>query len=409
MLAEQVEWLVCRNLIFFRDCDNRMNCTKDLNKFRDEIVALINFKQEGPYWDFKRQWYDDKHESDKLLDIICMSNNLVDKDAYIIIGVDEEKDYELCDVLNDPNRRKTQDLVNFIRGKKFAGEFRPTVTVQSLEIENTTIDVIVIHNNTNTPFFLKENFQGIKANNIYVRYQDGNTPRDNSADFHNIEYLWKKRFGILLSPMQKLQKYLCQTNDWENVPGLKNRKYYKFAPEYTITFSWNKDDSSTRCEYYFFDHCDQTPHWGRIRIAYHQTVLQELTGIGLDGARFSTVAPITAGLFDSDQDNQVWYRYMIKGEMHYLVHMFYANQGDNSYHEECRIYESDILIFENQQERKLFLNFARTKWKNKDSYANEIYPPTFPQIANLLMEKFEEDFINMKILIKMLYEFRSSL
>lgn len=28
-----------------------------------------------------------------LIDIICMANNLVDKDAYIIIDVDEENDY----------------------------------------------------------------------------------------------------------------------------------------------------------------------------------------------------------------------------------------------------------------------------------------------------------------------------
>ena len=55
---------------------------------REEILKLICLKQEGPYWDFKRQWYEDGHEGDMLLDIICMANNLVNHDAYIIIGVD---------------------------------------------------------------------------------------------------------------------------------------------------------------------------------------------------------------------------------------------------------------------------------------------------------------------------------
>lgn len=53
----------------------------------DKIESLITMHQEGPYWDFKREWYGDNKDGDMLIDIICMANNLVDKDAYIIIGV----------------------------------------------------------------------------------------------------------------------------------------------------------------------------------------------------------------------------------------------------------------------------------------------------------------------------------
>lgn len=56
----------------------------------DEIEELIMMHQEGSYWDFKREWYDDSKDGDLLIDIICMANNLVDRDAYIIIGVNEE-------------------------------------------------------------------------------------------------------------------------------------------------------------------------------------------------------------------------------------------------------------------------------------------------------------------------------
>lgn len=209
------------------------------------------------------------------------------------------------------------------------------------------------------------------------------------------------------TPLQKIMKFLENPNDWENVPGGEEKKYYKYAPEYTITFSWNKDDPPTRCEYYFFDHPDQSPHWGCIKIAFNQTVLKEITGIGLDGYRFSTAVPITEGLFDHyTHDEQVWYRYMIKGEFNYLVHRFYADQDDNSYNDVCRIYESDILIFENQREYQMFLSFARRNWKNKDKFSENIIPPFFPQIANLVMEKFKEDYVNMKILNRMLDAFR---
>ena len=56
----------------------------------NEISQLINLKQEGRYWDFKRQWYSNNKKGDLLHDIICMANNLTDKDGLIIIGVDEE-------------------------------------------------------------------------------------------------------------------------------------------------------------------------------------------------------------------------------------------------------------------------------------------------------------------------------
>lgn len=132
----------------------------------DEIEELIMMHQEGPYWDFKREWYDDSKDGDLLIDIICMANNLVDRDAYIIIGVNEECDYAIQDVSQDANRRNTQMLTDFIRGKKFAGDFRPVVTVEQVHLDGGLVDVIVVHNSINTPYYLKEKYKGIFANNI---------------------------------------------------------------------------------------------------------------------------------------------------------------------------------------------------------------------------------------------------
>ena len=86
----------------------------------EKIIELIELKQEGGYWDFKRQWHESK--GDLLHDIICMANNLEDNDAYIIIGIDEENNCEIKDVVDDPNRKNTQMLVDFLKDKKFAGE-----------------------------------------------------------------------------------------------------------------------------------------------------------------------------------------------------------------------------------------------------------------------------------------------
>ncbi len=46
---------------------------------------MIEKKTKGGYWDFKKCWHSNK--TDLLHDIICMANNIENKDACIIIGV----------------------------------------------------------------------------------------------------------------------------------------------------------------------------------------------------------------------------------------------------------------------------------------------------------------------------------
>jgi putative abi-alpha protein len=71
-----------------------------------EVKDLILLKQEGSNWDFKREWYSQDKKADLLHDIICMANNHVNRDSYIIIGVDEENDYSFSSVKSDLNRKK---------------------------------------------------------------------------------------------------------------------------------------------------------------------------------------------------------------------------------------------------------------------------------------------------------------
>ena len=99
----------------------------------------------------KKEWHINK--ADLLHDIICMANNPSLHDGFTVIGINEETDFSVCDVVNDPNRRKTQDMVTFLRDKKFAGGIRPTVYVQSLSIAQKTIDVIMVQNEQNTQSF----------------------------------------------------------------------------------------------------------------------------------------------------------------------------------------------------------------------------------------------------------------
>lgn len=71
--------------------------------FENKIISLINSKIEGPYWDFKRSWH--TKDVDLLHDIICMANNLVSQDGYIIIRIDESNDFAPYSCENDKHKK----------------------------------------------------------------------------------------------------------------------------------------------------------------------------------------------------------------------------------------------------------------------------------------------------------------
>lgn len=131
----------------------------EMENLTKEVLDLIESKREGSYWDFKREWYKKEKIDDLLLDIICMSNNLVDRDCYIIIGVDEESDCEIKNVSGDKNRKNTQNLTDFLKDKPFAGNVRPNVYVRTLKLGKDEVDVIIIKNGYNTPYYLTEKFR----------------------------------------------------------------------------------------------------------------------------------------------------------------------------------------------------------------------------------------------------------
>lgn len=195
-----------------------MTLSAKKQQLRNEICNLISLHQEGSYWDFKKQWYGKDKLSDLLHDIICMANNLQNHDAYIVIGIDEENGFSIVDVKEDPNRKNTQNIVDFLKDKRFAGGVRPIVHVEHFSFINGTIDVIVIENSHNTPLYLSERYKDLLANHIYTRVMDTNTPKDQSADINNTENLWRKRFYMDETPLEKVHHYLKAPWKWETSP-----------------------------------------------------------------------------------------------------------------------------------------------------------------------------------------------
>jgi len=251
----------------------------------DVIMDLIVSKQEGGYWDFKREWYnnDPKGKQDMLHDIICMANNIVGKDGYIIIGVDEEQDFSVIGIGNDQNRRTTQNIMDFLRDKKFAGSFRPMVSVTTLNYCGVEFDVITVHSDNNTPYYLSENFQGVYSNNIYVRRQDTNTPLNKSADIPDVEVLWKKSFGIELSVKERFLLLLDQVDEWElNIDNMRT-SYHRNFPEFTLQINHDDDREGWEPQSPFYP--DPKMYFMSMNLMYHDTIIFESGIIGCDGCR----------------------------------------------------------------------------------------------------------------------------
>lgn len=375
---------------------------------KEEILELISLKQEGAYWDFKKEWYEEGKQPDLLHDIICMSNNLENRDAYIIIGIDEENDYCVNDMTNAENRKSTQMLVDFVRNKKFAGGIRPRVMVETMQLETGTIDIIVIKNGYSTPYVLEESYRGVNANNIYTRVMDSNTPKNKTAEISQIEYLWKKRFRLLMAPLEQVFYFLLKREEWEDVPDDSSvtRMYYKYSPEYVIEYAGCDDRDGY--VYYLFSQIDSRPHWYNIYVKYHQTILFSTIGVGLDGGRYFTNVPCTDFLFDDwHHEGNISFKYYVKGTKEMILHDFFYDYDSHDAMYARDRFEECILIFVSDTEKEIFKDYAASKWSKRQDYLEDVRLPRMELPGVYREDAFKEEYENALVLKKMLDEYRT--
>ena len=372
----------------------------DKEKLLFEVLKLIDLKQEGEYWDFKREWH--KNKTDLLHDIICMANNLTGHDGYIIIGVDEDESYSLADVSNNDNRYNTQKIVDFLSTKKFAGYIKPKVYVETLSIDDTCIDVIVIVSDENVPYYLVERYEGVHQNNIYTRVGDTNTPINRSADLNDIEKLWKRRFGISLSAIEKFKRYLKEPENWAEIEH-EEGMYYKYAPEFRIIET--PDNTRTAYEYYMFSQIDSRPHWKLINLYYHQTPMKQVICNLLDDGRYFTPAPDWRMIKIKD-GRDFFYRSFVKGSLKYLLGnlLFESNSSDAQFSRDRLM--SCVLTFNSENERKEFEQYVFENYNRNDveKYKDDI--PCIENIKGYRCEMLRYDYKNALLLMDMLNEFR---
>ncbi|WP_234403077.1 AlbA family DNA-binding domain-containing protein [Ligilactobacillus agilis] len=120
--------------------------------FEDEILNLISEKREGTYWDFKQEYH--KNKARLLHDIICLANNIENRDAYLIFGISDLG--SIVGVESDENRKNQEHFISFLHGKKFSGGVIPYVFLKTLTIDGHEVDALTIKKSNKVPFYLSE-------------------------------------------------------------------------------------------------------------------------------------------------------------------------------------------------------------------------------------------------------------
>lgn len=348
---------------------------------QEEISQLIALRAEGGYWDFKEKWTDKK--VDLLHDIICMANNQVGHDAYIIFGVSDSQSKDGVKVKGVPeeNRKSQQEVITFLRDKKFAGGNRPSVYLQTLKIPDEKevlrqIDVLIIKDSVNTLFFLTADFKenkdnadksrAVRAGYIYTRIEDTNTPIDSVADLDKIEYLWRKRFGIGMPVMERLSRLLDSPDDWAGSLSVNSFKYHKFFPEFQVCLEDIEDKSLYDNSQIIKNLVDQQANpcyrIGTVIIKYHSTELFREEVLYLDGYRYLIPFPQIKTVYKDGvlkSERSITYLYFNKDSIQGKLLNCFSLANNNWYGQKWnRRPGISFLVFQDETERRNFDNFV---------------------------------------------------
>ncbi|OLN31701.1 ATP-binding protein [Desulfosporosinus metallidurans] len=332
-----------------------------------EIENIILTKREDDYWDFKQAHH--ANTADLLHDIICMANNRADRDAYIIFGI-VDKTGEIVGVETDENRRNQQEIINQLKSKKFAGGVRPKIEMRTLEIQNHEIDVLIINNTLDTPYYLIEDFHDkerkdrvVRANYIYTRVSDTNTDIDKSADHNHVEYLWKKRFGLHMTPYEKLKHKLRTRSEWVRE---EQHHYNKTNPEFTLSFEdYEKQDDP---EFYAYVMTNCSTYNSILNANYFGTMLYSRGVVFLDSGRYKTTIPEWGFLhFDEYHQDTVAFKYFEEDDISYLLHNYlFKEDSEEAAYARFKFLEV-VLVFDTENEKNAFIEYANC---NKGKFTN---------------------------------------
>lgn len=354
--------------------------------------------QEDEYHDFKQQWYIPTDRAEMVRDIFSFVNTVHHHDCYLIIGVDD--DCNVVGVENDENRLDTQKITDFLHNLPIANSSIPKVVVKTIKVENHSIDVIVIKDSLDVPVYLYKDkqFKGSKrkvhAGQIFIRENDTNTPRNESANDYVVEMLWKKRFSLDL-PIRK--RYMAKLEDIDNWEYLENGNkaffLYNIDPDYCM-FLEEDNMNRNKVESYSLNQIRPTLSWNKLVLKFRDRTINEFMTVFLDGVRFMSLAP-NLGAINSVSSDILTFQYFVEDSLEFAVEKLFLSmkQGGISpdSFQQSNLFKN-IVVFKNQTEMKKVLHSL----KSKEDIIKEKCEPSKDDIKNCRL-RLSMDFNNKEL------------
>ncbi|MCY3883924.1 MAG: ATP-binding protein, partial [Gammaproteobacteria bacterium] len=283
------------------------------------VLDLIRWQSEGTHWDFKREHH--KDNGDLIHDVLSLANCNHKGDRYLIFGVDD-LDYSIHGIENDAGRKTQADIAALFRdnAKNFSENIVPKFQLEEIILCGKTLDILVIEDVAKKPYSLIKPVHGVRPYYIYTRANDTNTPRDDSAKSYEVEKMWRQRFGLDLTPSERVKQYLLDA-DWSSMEDNQEQVYFHNQfPEFTIRSVDAADYMACHEEWTRGEIRSDTNSANFFEIRYHQTLIARVRYVVFDDTKKVCVAPKWEAL----KSGRIYF--YEKESVEYALHRFLCRQ-----------------------------------------------------------------------------------
>lgn len=259
--------------------------------YKNEIGLLIKMG-ECERLDFKREWH--QNNVDLVHDLLCLANAYTNTDRYIIFGIGDGGN--IIGLTSEQKRLKDNHIYDILKNKPRLNRI-PTISVEEHLVDNKIIDLLIIRNRPDKPFFLlkdyRENNQAnkklLRAGVIYTRHGSRNTAfSDDTASDDQIELMYRERFALDKNPLERMHMFLNDPDLWIRSG---DSFYYEKFPEFRVDRGETRDAFDE--EWVKNGHFSDTKNNKVISysLAYHGTKLADVSIVALDGYRHFVPLP----------------------------------------------------------------------------------------------------------------------
>ena len=256
------------------------------------VRDLIDMGIEGVYWDFKLKHHLKK--GDLIHDVLCLANAEHDGPRFLIFGV-EDGGGAVQTIENDTDRRSQADIISLFRdnAEKFFQSRFPAFYLRTAEIDDKQVDVLIIEDEAKKPYYLVERIHEVRAHHVYTRVGDTNTPINRTAQPHEIERMWRERFGLNKTALERIKHCLAGPEDWSCWEDSGSTRYYHNAfPEFTLQVADPEDILlGSSQEWTRGEVCTDNNWAGWYELYCHQTLLKKIHYVCFDDHKKNMVAP----------------------------------------------------------------------------------------------------------------------